>query len=107
MQGLGDGGDGADAHLFRQTAGDGVGDEAGEGTNAELARAAGFHEDGGGGAVGGLRGVAGGDGALRVEGGLELGEGLGGGVGAGAFVGGEDRFLDAGLAGVSLRAWRW
>ena len=28
---FGDGGDGADAHLFRQTAGDGIGDEAGEG----------------------------------------------------------------------------
>ena len=55
-------------------------------------RAVGFHEDGGGGAVGGLRGVAGGDGALGVEGGLEFGEGFSGGVGAGAFVGGEDAF---------------
>ena len=69
---FGDGGDGADAHLFRQAAGDGVGDEASEGLKAELARAGGFHEDGGGGAVGGLRGVAGGDRALRVKDGLEL-----------------------------------
>ena len=40
LQRLGDGGDGADAHLLRQAAGDGVGDEAGEGVKAEFARAA-------------------------------------------------------------------
>ena len=90
LEGFGDGGDGTDAHLFRQAAGDGVGDEAGEGVKAEFAGAAGIHENGGGGAVGGLRGVAGGDGSLRVEGGLELGQRFGGGVGARAFVGGED-----------------
>jgi hypothetical protein len=54
--------------------------------------AGGIHEDGCGGSVGGLRGVAGGDCALRVEDGLELGEGGGRGVGARAFVGGEHRF---------------
>ena len=36
---LGYGGDGADAHLFGQAAGDGVGDKAGERLNPELARA--------------------------------------------------------------------
>ena len=60
----------------------------------------GFHQNGGGCAVGGLRGVAGGDRSLRVEGGLELGKGFGGGVGARAFVGGEDRFRDDRLAGL-------
>ena len=89
---LGDGSDGADAHLFGQAAGDGVGDEAGQRAKAELARASGIHEDCGGCAVGGLRGVAGGDGALRVKDGLELRERCGGSVGAGAFVGGEDSF---------------
>ena len=58
LERFGDGGDGADAHLFRQATGDGVGDEAGERLNAEFARAGRFHEDGGGCAVGGLRGVA-------------------------------------------------
>ncbi len=87
---FGDGGDGADAHFFRQAAGDGIGGEAREGLKAEFACVCGFHEDGRCCAVGGLRGVAGGNRALRVEGGLELGECFGGGVGARAFVGGED-----------------
>ena len=58
--------------------------------------ALGGHDDGGGGSVGGLRGVAGGDGALGVEDGLEFGERFERGVGAGAFV-----LLEDG----SRRAW--
>ena len=94
---FGNRGDGADAHLFRQTTGDGVGDEAGERLNAELARAAVFHQDGGGGSVRGLRGVAGSDGSLRVKDGLERGEGGSRSVGARAFVGGEFFFLNVRL----------
>jgi hypothetical protein len=65
----------------------GIRDQPRKGPDAQLLCAAGFHEDGGRGAVGGLRGVAGGDGALRVECRLELGESFSGGVGAWAFVG--------------------
>src|ERR1700685_2173163 len=44
-------GDGADAHFSRQTTGDGIRYEPRKRLNAELARAAGFHEDDGGGSV--------------------------------------------------------
>jgi hypothetical protein len=66
--------------------------------------ALGGHDDRGGGSVGGLRRVAGGDGALGVEDRLELGEGFERGVGAGAFVlaegfGGGLRLLDLSTLG--------
>ena len=93
LEDFGDGEDGADAHLFREAAGDRVGDEAAEGLEVELGGAAGVHENGDGGAVGGLRGVASGDSALGTEGGFEFGEGFEGGVSAGTFVGREEGFI--------------
>ncbi len=98
LQSLGNRGDRADAHLFRQAAGDGVGYQPRDGLNAELLCAAGFHQNRRGCAVRGLRAVAGGDRALRVEGGLEFGERFGGGVGARAFVGGKDCLRDRRLS---------
>ncbi len=85
-------------------AGGGEGDEAGEAADAELRGAFGGHDDRGGGAVGGLRRVAGGDGAVGVEDGLEFGEGFERGVGARAFVYLEDGFGGVGLP-VSLPWW--
>jgi hypothetical protein len=95
---LANGGNGAHAHLLRQAAGSGVGQEAAEGVNAQFMGTGGFHQNCGSGAVGGLRGVAGGDGSLCVEGGFEFGQGFERGVGARTFVGGKDGFGNSGLA---------
>ena len=65
---------------------------------AQFLCASGVHQDGSGGAIRGLRGVASRDSALGVEGGLEFGEGFERAIGAGAFVGCEDFFGDHRLA---------
>ena len=62
------------------------------------------HDQHGGGAVGDLRGVAGGDDALGVEGRLELGERLDGGVGADALVGADHAVDGHDLAGLLVAA---
>ena len=81
-EGFGDGSDGTDAHLLGQAAGDGVGYQAAEGSKAQFMGVVGCHKNSGGCAVGDLRGVAGGDGSLGVEGGFELGQSFERGIGA-------------------------
>ena len=74
LQHLGNGVDGTDAHLFRQAAGNGIGHQAAEGANAQLAGPAGFHQNDRRRAIGGLRGVARSHRSLSVKGRLELGK---------------------------------
>ena len=57
-----------------------------------------LHENRGGGSVGSLRGIAGGDRALCAEGGFELRQSIERGVGARAFVGGKDALCHFRLA---------
>src|ERR1035437_1107670 len=57
----GNGVDGADTHLLGQAADGGVGYQVAEGAQAEFLGATGIHEHGGGRAIGGLRGVVGGE----------------------------------------------
>src|SRR5690606_13138672 len=64
--------------------------DLGEDLAAQLLGLGPAHDHDRAGAVGDLGGGAGGDGALRVEGGAQPGEALGGGVGADALVGVED-----------------
>ena len=84
---FGDGGDGADTHLFRQATRNSIGDKASEWLNAKLARAASSHEDYGCRAIGSLRRVSRGHGSLRMKHRPERSEGCSGGVTARAFVG--------------------
>ena len=87
-------------HFFWLVSGGGEGDEPGQGSHAQSSRPFGGHDYGSSGAIGSLRGVAGGDVALDVECGLELGESFERSIGAGAFVHFEGDFLALGLRSV-------
>ena len=93
-------------HHHRVDAGEGEGVEPGPRAEAELVGLLLAHDQHGGGAVGDLRGVAGGDLAVGLERRLQVGERLDGGAGADALVGGDELVGLDDLARLAVEAAR-